>query len=270
MAQEPFGPRAKVRVPTRDFAAALEAARQALANGDHPAALDIYELLADNHPARAVEVLGEAWQVLRNLPLQDRYNLYQRRYFHFGIASGDRVLDVGSGNIPFPLATDLAELSPEDDDLGRAGQAFVRPEGVAVHVCSIEDLPFADQSFDFVYCSHVLEHVADPERACAELARVGRRGYVETPTRGKDLFLNLAGKSNHRWAVEVLNQGLVFTEYSPADVRGMNSDLLLDMHCTPRTERERAFSVLLDLKADTMNAMLLWEGAIPCTVRRLR
>jgi SAM-dependent methyltransferase len=40
----------------------------------------------------------------------------------------------------------------------------------------LEDIPHADGSFDLVLCSHVLEHVADDERAIAELHRVTAPG----------------------------------------------------------------------------------------------
>lgn len=36
----------------------------------------------------------------------------------------------------------------------------------------IHHLPYADNSFDFILCSHVLEHVDDPVRASSELRRV--------------------------------------------------------------------------------------------------
>ena len=45
----------------------------------------------------------------------------------------------------------------------------------------VEDLPFRDHAFDFVIASHVLEHSARPERFLAELQRVARAGYIETP-----------------------------------------------------------------------------------------
>lgn len=38
------------------------------------------------------------------------------------------------------------------------------------------DLPFAEASFDFLICNHVLEHVADDRRAMAEIHRVLRPG----------------------------------------------------------------------------------------------
>ena len=44
-------------------------------------------------------------------------------------------------------------------------------------------LPFADGEFDLVYCSSVIEHVPPARRAAfaAELRRVGRGWYVQTP-----------------------------------------------------------------------------------------
>jgi SAM-dependent methyltransferase len=41
--------------------------------------------------------------------------------------------------------------------------------------------PFEDGEFDYVICSHVLEHVPDVAAFCAELFRVGKRGYLEYP-----------------------------------------------------------------------------------------
>jgi SAM-dependent methyltransferase len=43
-------------------------------------------------------------------------------------------------------------------------------------------LPFADRSIDFVYASHVIEHVPEPRRLLREIARVARRFiYIEVP-----------------------------------------------------------------------------------------
>jgi SAM-dependent methyltransferase len=43
---------------------------------------------------------------------------------------------------------------------------------------SIYDLPFADGSFDLVTCNMVMEHLGEPARAVAEIARVLSRGGV--------------------------------------------------------------------------------------------
>jgi hypothetical protein len=45
-----------------------------------------------------------------------------------------------------------------------------------------EKLPFADKEFDFVYSRHVLEDSWNPFALCEEMSRVGKSGYIETPS----------------------------------------------------------------------------------------
>lgn len=42
--------------------------------------------------------------------------------------------------------------------------------------CDIQAMPFANRSFDVIFCNHVLEHVADDMKAMRELYRVMRPG----------------------------------------------------------------------------------------------
>lgn len=46
------------------------------------------------------------------------------------------------------------------------------------HECSLESLPFPDQSFDTVLCTHTLEHVRDIQKALGELRRVSRKQLI--------------------------------------------------------------------------------------------
>lgn len=252
----------------KDPSAAVMAARNYFSTQDYSAAFDIYEQLYLRAPQHMVPILAEAYQLYKHLPSQDRYTLYQSRFFEFGILSSDKVLDIGSGHLPFPLATHLGEFAIDDASYGRAGQPFKYVEGKPVIQCNVEEMPFADKEFDFIYCSHVLEHVASPEKACRELMRVGKRGYIEVPKRYVDLWFNTAKLSNHRWTVDLINGILVFREYTPEEIEGLQCNLLLDMNCNPQTDRERAFSALVNLKADKLNTMLLWEDSFRFEVRR--
>ncbi|MFO0698015.1 MAG: glycosyltransferase [Nitrospira sp.] len=238
-------------------------------SGRYLEACDLYELLYVRFPGQAVELLAELYDLFQSLPQGvSRYELYQARLFDFQLKPSDRVLDIGSGNDPFPLATHLADIALEDNAFGRAGVPFKRLADKRVHTCALEDMScFRDKEFDFVYCSHVLEHVWDPSRACAELMRIGKRGFIETPTRGKDLWLCTAAASNHRWAVENVHGRLVFSEYDPHEVQGLQCDLLLRMHTAPESRREKALTSLMYLKADLINTMLMWEDTFECEVR---
>jgi len=266
--QAQLGERKKLRMPGADANALVNRARQLMDGGNYLEAIDLYEQAHDEFPHFATEILAELYEIYKIIP-QDRHSSYQARHFDFGIKPADKVLDIGSGHLPLPMATHLAEYAISDNSYGRAGAPFKYVDGKPVTECSVEDMPFRDKEFDFVYCSHVLEHVGSPEAACHELMRVAHAGYIETPIRAKDLFLNTGKISNHRWAVEYYHNKLVFTEYTPQDLDGLQNDLLLNMHIDPQTQREKAFSALVMLKSDRVNVMCLWKGAFSFEVRRL-
>jgi len=94
------------------------------------------------------------------------------------IRPGDFVLEIGSGHHPHPASHILCDRFIDDDS--ERGGTIVSDRPIVE--ADAEALPFADQSFDYIICSHVLEHVEHPERMLQELMRVGRRGYIETPS----------------------------------------------------------------------------------------
>ena len=130
------------------------------------------------------------------------------------------VLDVGAGASPFPRADWVLDLMPwnqrglygyERHDGERFG-----PDTWIVHdICAREPFPFDDNQFDFVVCSHTLEDVRDPIWVCSELSRVGKAGYIETPSRLEEQAVGVQGPwvgwGHHRWFVEEEAGTLVFT-----------------------------------------------------------
>jgi SAM-dependent methyltransferase len=91
-----------------------------------------------------------------------------------------RVLDVGCGIKPyFPFfAPYTSEYVGVD-----VGNPAADLEG------SVENLPVADDSFDVVLCTQVLEHTTDPARAVRELERVAApRGRVLASTHGVQVY----------------------------------------------------------------------------------
>jgi uncharacterized protein YbaR (Trm112 family) len=130
------------------------------------------------------------------------------RHFRYALIPRGPILDVGSGSNPFWRATVLMDRFLADGKQ-RPGRLLVdRPI-----VCGdIEAIPFLDKAFEFVFCSHVLEHVKNPGKAISEMVRVGNRGYIETPSEIHE-YLNLQ-KPYHRWAVSLEGGTLVFREKS--------------------------------------------------------
>lgn len=251
--------RTKYRIQPRGFQHDLSAARELFRRGAYLNAFDLYEQFIAVYPEAAVPLLAKVYDLYQTFPFKDRYHLYQERIFDFNIKPDDKVLDMGSGHIPFPLATHLADIAIQDHHYGRAGVPFKHIAGKPVFECDIESTPFEDKEFEFVYCSHVLEHARNPERACRELMRIAKRGYIETPTKAKDIFLNSAKISNHNFYVEAVDGRLIFTPYTDEEIEGFQCSILMEMHTTPRTSREKAFSALLYLKPQLVNTMFLWN-----------
>jgi len=71
-----------------------------------------------------------------------------------------------------------------------------------------ETIPFPDDSFDFVYASHVIEHVLNPRGFLAEISRVAKRLiYLEVPC-------ELHARTTHWDMQNTLNIGHI-NSYSP-------------------------------------------------------
>ncbi|WP_050604141.1 bifunctional 2-polyprenyl-6-hydroxyphenol methylase/3-demethylubiquinol 3-O-methyltransferase UbiG [Ruegeria sp. 6PALISEP08] len=92
---------------------------------------------------------------------------------------GGSICDVGCGT--GVLLQRIRALRPDITYL--TGVDFVVDDAEALDnityvAARIEDLPFEDNRFDTVICTHVIEHLLDYRRAIAELRRVARKRVI--------------------------------------------------------------------------------------------
>lgn len=91
-----------------------------------------------------------------------------------------------------------------------------RAAGMPVVRGLAQNLPFVDEAFDLVICVWVLEHLADPASALAEVRRVlcpgGHFVFLTPNLRHPVMWLNRAGK-----AIPILQRRLVASVYGRAD-----------------------------------------------------
>jgi len=126
------------------------------------------------------------------------------------IPEGSRVLEIGPGQVPFRRATHFVD--------------YVQRGDLPITICDVANypLPFLDKDFDFIYCRHVLEDMFNPFALVKEMARVGKAGYIETPSPVAELCRGIdggcppyRGYHHHRFIVWVQDGELRFVSKYP-------------------------------------------------------
>ena len=173
---------------------------------------------------------------------------------NLNISSSDLVLEVGSGHRPTYRADVLCDKFLTNDERG-GDLAKDRP----IFAADCHNLPLVDKAFDYIICNQVLEHVQDPVKCCSELSRVGKKGYIETPSAIWEILH--PSRKYHRWFVLQVKDKLVF--YSKDKV-GESSLIgnLFDIMYSNSLEYHlffQAFDKHLSVKYE-------WHGQIDCVV----
>lgn len=183
-----------------------------------------------------------------------RLRSFHRRRIAIPVGRDALVLDVGSGDKPHWRADVLLDRHVgADHGEQRSGSAAARVDR-PLFDADAADMPFADHVFDYVICSHVLEHVEHPDAVIAELVRVAKAGYIEVPEAASAKIVDFP---SHLWWVTLEDGRLVFTAkttpYFDADI---------DRYLTASGLRP-AVADLLDRQLDARVIELPWRGSVP-------
>lgn len=104
----------------------------------------------------------------------------------------DKVLEIGPGAHPHHRSDVLLELDykNESDRNAQFGHSEKLVSDKKVIFYDGKKFPFKDKEFDYVICSHVLEHIEDVPGFMEEIFRVASKGYFEYPMVYYDYLYN--------------------------------------------------------------------------------
>ncbi len=143
-------------------------------------------------------------------------------------APSARILDAGGWFIPLQGATHVIDIMPYETRRGRLapvpepGERFTRATWTQIDFLRPDlRLPYPDGFFDFVYCGHTLEDLADPVPLLREFTRVARAGRIVSPSRYveqtcgvRDRARRQPGHPHHYWIIDVGPEGIEFSRKS--------------------------------------------------------
>ncbi len=130
----------------------------------------------------------------------------------FRISSKDKILDIGGSmkqHEEIKIHTLVDIIHPEEAPYGTSklkANNFIRLD------ITREKLPFKNNEFDFCLCAHTLEDLSHPFLVLDEMSRAAKRGYIVTPSMGKDMVFShfditnwltgprrMPGNAHHKW-----------------------------------------------------------------------
>lgn len=198
--------------------------------------------------------------MLHPLKIAQTWRNRRRLVERMRIRPDDLVLEVASGQNPNPRSNVLCERYVLDDTERNEQPVLIdRPFVVG----DAYELPFRDQAFDYVICSHLLEHLDDPATVIQELQRVAPRGYVETPSRVNE---KLNSFPFHLWYVSSEEDTMVFREKP----RPIHDEELREWFQGLGVAMPSFYDFYFENLHELGNVVgIVWDGSLPHRVERL-
>jgi len=148
--------------------------------------IELQKQLAIDQHSRQAQEFSERYTALGDDAYSSCFTYSRRRLdllldqFMPERANGLRLLDLGCGT-GYHMARYRArgfKLAGVDGSEEMLREARATNPGVDFRNSDVDNIPFADDSFDFILCIEVLRYLPDPTRSIREMARVLRPGGV--------------------------------------------------------------------------------------------
>ena len=172
----------------------------------------------ERHYARAFAFQWKTWRTLSDSlhgGRDKRDEILQRTHFERYPTAGASILECGMGggdDTEVLLQLGFAEVHSFDlsEAVERAAATLKDPR-LTISQASIYEIPYPDESFDFVFCHRVLQHTPDPAQALRSVCRKVRPGGVLFAHCYKRSAIHMSCfKYKYRWLTRRLPYQLVY------------------------------------------------------------
>ena len=184
-------------------------------------------------------------------------NFWHRR-IQIPVGRRDLVLDIGSGDKPHWRADVLLDWFPDESSAAqRSGYDKARVTRPLFHG-DASAMPFNDAAFDYVVCSHLLEHVTDPAAVMHEMMRVAKAGYIEVPEAASAKIVDFP---THLWWCRLVDGRL---DFEPKRGPSFDPEISNYLH---KSGLEHDMERMLNSRFEHRVISLRWTTSIPFNVR---
>lgn len=178
---------------------------------------------------------------------------------HLSIKKGFNVLEIGGGNFPHPRSNTVVDKYI-DSNYHRSGNVQIYPHQKFVNADG-GNLPFGDQSFDYIICCHVLEHVEDPIPFLKEQMRIAPMGYLESPSIVGEYLMP---KQSHKWLIQEIDGKIVMFDKEVIGFHSFQDFSHLFLNYLPT--RSMGYKIMQQTHNNLTNMIYEWRDTIEVLV----
>jgi len=128
------------------------------------------------------------------------------------IVDGQTILDAGCGK--GYLLNRIKQVFPHSTLKGLDLENHLAHEGISFTSGTVVSLPFPDNTFDVVICTHTIEHIIPLDKAISELIRVTRKKLIIVTPCQRYFYYTLDGHVNFFYKKEELTRHFPFKKFN--------------------------------------------------------